>query len=238
MISFFGAGLDREVYDELAFRSISKKWLDNEVALFGTKWFDYRHMHPAEATYLYAHHLNQAFKNIWTKTISSKVGPDVKILKGEDLFKDNTKLKIAGVWHGRQVADVLGMPYDLFTQLAYYHATRFWQQKRLPNVSQLYSDRVVEMVSRDWTDRQGGALYVAEEPIYRNERYRGTAAQDAHHEWLMKIACLRANPAPYLGKFTFDDRVLPEEKIVSRFGADMAASARSYSMSSPVAAAL
>lgn len=223
---FIGQGLDQAAFDEKAVRFIRKDWLDREVPLFSTKWFDYRRMHPTEATYLYADHLIQAYRNAYRRNIDSRRGEHVRPFPKLDLF-DNPKATISAVWRGRQCADAIGMPYDLYLSQAYQFATRYWQQKHLPRPSQLYNDtRVVDPMVEYWNERKKAVLHFATSEHYKNDAYVGTAAQNAHHEWLMEHASVNGGSPNLVGRFVFKEAVLPESKAVARFGSEVVERAR------------
>ena len=51
---YFGSDLSVEDYERLRINHIQHSLALHEPALFDTKWFDYRFLHPTQATYLFA----------------------------------------------------------------------------------------------------------------------------------------------------------------------------------------
>lgn len=228
MAEFIGEGLSQGEYDELAFRFVRPAWLEREVPLFGLKWFDYRQLHPTQATYLYAHHLIEAYKGAYATNVDYTKAIYVVAFPNPDLFKNEQK-HITAIWRGRQCADAMGMPYDVYLKQAYQLGVRGWGSKNLPRPSQLYnSARIVEPMQAYWEERRQTTPLFAESDHYQNDRYIGTAAQNAHHDYLLEIAGRRIETRAFvLGTFIFDKMILPEVKAVAKFGADIVERARS-----------
>jgi len=208
-----------EEMDLLAYRYVQKKFLQFERLLAHTKWFDYRFLHAVEATKLYVAAFEKEYRAAYASTFSTLNAQYVKVTGWADMMKDMEKHKamFAGFWRGRQVADAMGMPYDLFIRLALKERLRFWKRRYMPNPSMLYSDIIVERVAELWKERQSARLYVGDHQNYRLHRYIGTQAQNDHHEWLFAQAQLRSNPQYQLARF-IKDELLPEEKVKTRVG--------------------
>lgn len=207
-----------ERYDEMAHVGIRKIWQQMELSLFTSKWFDYRFMHPSEATYLYAHHWERVYRRFYKMNVDAQRADVIKVFNKSNIFKD--KANLPGLWRGRQHADGLGIPYDLYITLAFKENLRFWNRSHLPRPQHCYSGRVIEAIQQAWPEHQAANLFYSRLPTYHNDNYAETNEQKAHHEWLMDQAGRRAAPAWVLGKFV-KDGILPIEKIVARFGDDM-----------------
>lgn len=205
--------------DALAMQCVRKDWQGYERGLFTSKWFDYRFMHPVHATYLYAHEWQIAHRQAFGRTFDRKAAEHIKLLKHEDIFACD-KAFLAGLWRGRQHADALCMPYDLYLQLALEAALKYWKQKYMPRPMHLYSANICESVVQRWEELQSAKLYVGAHVELRSYNYQGTDAQNAHHEWLLAQAMKRSNPVPCLTQF-YEDDLLPVEKIRVRFGDKM-----------------
>lgn len=230
-------------------RWIKSDWIAVEAALYRGKWFDYRFLNPVQATYLYAHQFVKAYRQAFATNIDGAAAKHVRPLDVEKLFvepeqaQDETpknfrkrvashRMRTAGIWRGRMVADAMGMPYDVYLELAFHWTLRYWQQRHLPRPSQLYSDLVVDRATIEWDARQQDQLFYSTLPQYRNEafaeaselianndRFEGTVlhSQNQHHEWILD-QCLgeRSNGLALLAQVVFRDRVLPIEKVRAR----------------------
>lgn len=215
------AVLTGEEMDLLAYRHVQKKYLAFERMLTNTRWFDYRFLHPVEATKLYVEAYEREYRAAYAATYSTLNAPYIRVVGWSDMMADmeikRMKELFAGFWRGRQHADVLGMPYDLYIRLAFKERLRFWKRRYMPNPTMLYSELIVERVGELWKERQSARLYVGDHQNYRLHRYIGSRAQNDHHEWLFAQAQLRSNPPYQLARF-IQDELLPEEKVKIRLG--------------------
>lgn len=221
-----------EDMDVFAHRYVQKKFLQFERMLAHTKWFDYRFLHPVEATKLYVEAYEKEYRAAYASTFSTLNAQYVKVTGWAEMIqkleeKRKYKELLAGFWRGRQVADAMGMPYDLYIRLAMKERLRFWKRRYLPNPTMLYSELIVERVAELWKERQSARLYVSDHHNYRLHRYIGTQAQNDHHEWLFSQAQLRSNPSYQLACFIRDE-LLPEEKVRTRFGEERFADIQTY----------
>lgn len=271
--TYFGDNLTWDQYDERMFR-ITRKWVDEERSLFSCKWFDYRQLHPAQATYLYAHDYINVFRRHYALNFdrSATEGPTpIRPWYMEDIFESGppqtaelrrvrTRLEnyrskgeaaavahvteklcaaekkiekrrnfvLSGLWRGRMVADMMGMPYDIFIDFSFAHRLRGWRQAHMPGPHMLYEFKFgIEVINDKWSERQASSIVTATNDIYRNDNYQNTRAQNDHHEWLFDQAMKRENAAPILARFV-KDNLLPREKIETRLGSDVLESVLSY----------
>jgi hypothetical protein len=213
------AGLSWEDYDVLAWTRINKEWLELERGLMTSKWFDYRFLHPVQATLVYANAFHKAYRAAFASTIDHRAAEHIRLFDEATLFEPESKahkIRLAGLWRGRQVADAIGMPYEVYCTMALKETLRYWKQRYLPQPAQIYSERIVERVVEAWAERQKAILMFSRLPIYRNERYLGTQPQNDHHEWLFTQAQLRADPVSWVGEFVRQE-LIPAAKVRSRF---------------------
>lgn len=189
-------GLSPDEAEVLTWDRIGMKWLKFERSLYDTKWFDYRFLTPLDATLLYIRAFHDAYRDAYRANFDRAVGDVIRVVTPQDFF-DNFERKhadLVGCWRGRQVADGLGMPYELYTSLAINFRLRYWKQRFAPKANMLYSEMIVEKVAEAWQDRQTARAYYSEHPNYRVENFRGTPAQIAHRQWLDVQARHRSDP--------------------------------------------
>lgn len=235
--TIFGTDLDRDRCDEIMFAYILKRMrvaaspsFSNykkfeemtgvETELFRVKWFDYRFLHPVQATYFYAHCYDRAYRAAFKRHVSHKTAEHIAVLKKEDLF-ENEKRFVGAIWRGRQIADALGAPYPLFLEAAIRHMLRYWRQKYLPRPEHLYTDRVLEAVSQEWTEAKRHRLFYADHHLYRAQHFIGTRDQTEHRDFLIEMADMRRDPTPLLTSFV-DKELLTIDWIAARSGQDVA----------------
>lgn len=216
----FGVDISRIDADRLASEFIRKDWIEIERALQTGKWFDYRFMNPTAATYLFAHEFTKAYRNAYKRNIDTIRGEFVTPLPA-DLFKAKARSTISGIWRARQVADAMGMPYDVYLSRAYHWGTRFWQQGHLPRAQQIYSELIKDRVAIDWDEYQRSRFYYSSKPHYMTVNYdERVKAQNDHHEHLFEQIARRGNRAALIAQFIYED-LLPIEKINSRLGPEL-----------------
>jgi hypothetical protein len=219
--TIYGLDTDTERCDLLMFRMIRKDYQEYEKPLFSSKWFDYRFMHPVQATYLYAHEFTLAYRRFFRSTISRAAAETIRIQKKEDLF-DCEKAYISAIWRGRQHADAMGIPYDAYIDFAMTKMLNNWNRSHLPQAATLYSGEVCEYVQAQWETRQGETPFIGKHPEFKLNRYVGTPHQNDHHEWLLAQVEKRQSASRIMLSQLYNDELLPMEKIVMRFGPDVA----------------
>jgi hypothetical protein len=221
-------------------RFIRKDWIDIERALMTGKWFDYRFMSPVAATYLFAHEFKKAYKLAYRKNIDTTRGEYVRPLP-DDLFDikglTTDKLKsrkrmISGIWRARQVADAMGVPYDIYLASAFHWTLRYWNQNYLPRPQHLYTDLVTDRTAIDWVEHQKVRFHYSKNPGYTNAKYVDLKVQNDHHEYLFEQIANRGNRPELLAAF-IDEDLIPLEKINSRLGSEIGQRAAALATNQP-----
>lgn len=196
---------------------------DLELDLFTSKWFDYRHMTPLQATGHYVEAFNEVYRRKYAENYDELAAENLKLSDLSTLIRRldipgkgaSTKATISAYWRGRQFADALGMPYVEYVTLAMDFRLRFWQQRYLPKPGHLYDDRLLEKISERWHELQAGRLYLAENPLYRASNYQGLPAQDDYHEWIMYQSTIRPGKHSFLAKMISRDQIT-YDKVAAR----------------------
>lgn len=200
-----------------------EKYRREENMLFSSKWFDYRELHVVHATYLFADAYRRAYKEAFARAFDRERAEHVKAHKGsEDIFDLGQKRSAdaTGYIRARQHADMLGMPYLEYARTAISWALRR-RRDYMPRPCHLYEYSLLTAIQATWQDRQKGKVFLAEAPIFRNGAYAALPMQDAHHEWILQQAALRANNLYYLQNALYEADVLLESKVEARFGRDV-----------------
>lgn len=214
--------------DILSYRRVSYENLltqDTELNAFATKWFDYREMTPLQATRHYIEAFGSLYRKHYRLNFDRKAAdyitvPTVDSVMGaltetKDAKSAKLKRTFNACWRGRVIADHLGMPYDVYIDLALEYRLSYWQRRHMPEPTQLYSEMVVEKTQERWEELQARKLYLSHEPVYMVQNYRGARHQDDYHEWLFKQAFMRSNPPEFIARFINEDR-LPLDKVQVR----------------------
>lgn len=77
-----------------------------------------------------------------------------KDISGAYIRANKARLKareeFSGFWHGRQIADALSMPYNIYINLVITKRLRNWCNRFLPRPIHLYRDIEVEYAQEKW----------------------------------------------------------------------------------------
>lgn len=190
-------GFDWQPYecDGLAVRFAPLNLLGEEAELFRKKHWDYRFLHPAQATQLFAHYYAQARKHAVERRTDIWVGRNMKGIKDPVIYNLDAR-SITGFWKARQMADRMGMPYDFYCEAAMLFAdVARWDN--LPTPIQLYSDNIPEhlrttdfavsmltYIGSKWLDRLGTSIPYATHEAYLIENFKGGVEQVAYLNFL------------------------------------------------------
>lgn len=175
--AFPGSDWTTEQCDALAVQFVPLNLLQEEADLFQTKFWDYRFLHPTQATQLFAHSYAQAKKHAVERRTDIWVGRNMKGIKAECIF-ELPQRTITGFWKGRQMADRLGIPYDFYCEYAMLFAdVARWEN--LPTATQLYSDSIpVHLRQTDYAVSM--VTYIGRAWIDRSETFNGYATHPAY----------------------------------------------------------
>lgn len=200
-LDFHGKELSRKDYEVLAYEHISQQLLDLEVGMFRTKWFDYRFMHPTEATYLFAHQYRLAYKRAVERARDMDKAVYSKGYRGTDIF-DLKPIEITGFWKARQSADRLGIDYEFYISEAMGYAIRFgW--KNFPRPQQLYSEKMTEYVEERWLEKLSAFTMLPKLEFFLNaDEYIGQHDQIEFQSYLMEQIKAKVHPTLALHNYT------------------------------------
>lgn len=208
-----------------------------EMDLFQSKWFDYRFMTPLQATRTYIQKYDDVYRQHYARNMDATAAKFVKTVSVDGIFAGlavpessthkKAKTQFTACWFGRQLADAMGMPYEIFIDLAFNIRLRYWNRAYLPQPQHLYSEMIEERAGDRWKELQAGRLYTSDHPAFIGANYSNLPVQNDYHEWLLSQALTRANPGEILGRFINQD-VLPAEKVKARVSEGIFNIARSY----------
>ncbi|PCI37995.1 MAG: hypothetical protein COB46_12440 [Rhodospirillaceae bacterium] len=201
-----------------------------EGPLFYTKWFDYRYMHPLDATQLFADKFVEISKEVHSRNFDIDEAEKMRFLSSKKLFEMKFR-SLTSLWQARQYADHIGVPYDFYLRRAFDHLLKRGARKKLPRPNQLHDEKTLKAVDEAWSAESKDPTarsFLAEDPRYRNEHYQGDPYQDEHHEWVIDIIRRRnkARTPLHIAQLCFEDRLVPEQKVIEAFGESLVETAR------------
>jgi hypothetical protein len=225
-----GIGLTADQYDEIALSLIKADLWAKESELMNTKWWDYRRLHPVEATYVFAYTYIEQFALRNRHRVDISRAPYIKPLKGKDPLLDNMK-QINSLVKARQFADEYGMPYAFHIK----HALKFADERDwvyLPRPSQLYSSKKsadettmrYEVVNA-WQIEKSRSIQYSRDDYFKIENFEGTDLQLEHQKNLIKQLRDRPFNRSLIGaEMVFGARVLDNKLYRLGLGEDQYAS--------------
>lgn len=191
--SFYGSALDNDQCEVLTIANIDRKLLSAEAGLFRKKWFDYRSLHPAMATYLFTHHFNRAYGD-FVGEYFDRNKRFMKAFKGKD-FMDAREKK--SFWKARQKADEMGVRYEFFAREAIgWCGENGWHQPPRPSHVASNPDILLH-VANSWENEQRTRVQWAKDPRFTAQEFAGSPDQVAYEEYL--LGRLKSRPHPHYG---------------------------------------
>lgn len=139
-------------WDIEVLRHVPLKHRLNEATLYSTKWWDYRPLHPAHATALFA----QAYGIAWRQASDRRFGCSSErwdlvsypfIDRSWNPFIE-AQARARGFWKARQYCDDGGMPYEFYCQQFFSKAEDYFEN--LPRPQEMYRRDVILPVLEDW----------------------------------------------------------------------------------------
>lgn len=176
------------------------------------KWFDYRPISSAEATYIFADWFSEIYREYYARIVDYNKAQTLKILP-DDIFDS---LKFTTIVHARVEADRLNCKYEFYIRNAF----DLWLArgyKRLPDIHEIYSESLTADIARLWWVRCDAVLQLAEHEFYFDDHWVGHPDQVAYHDYLIKIISQRENKHIVMAELIRKGH-LPQDIALGAFG--------------------
>ncbi len=180
-------------WDREVLRHIPLKQRQDEAELYQTKWWDYRPIHPAYATTLFA----QAYGRAWRGAHDRRFGCEERWDLVSYPFIDRTwnpfieaQPRARAYWKARRYCDEAGMPYEFYCQQFFNKAEDYFEH--LPRPQEMYRRDVIIPVLEDWELLSVSGMPQMPEHKDYLLRYNGADKQyqeqwqEAYENWLEK----------------------------------------------------
>ena len=214
LTDYFGNNLSQREY-WMAEMAIHEQHREDEAGLQQSRWFDYRNMLPAQATYLFAAIYRQEYLEAYKRQVDIRTVDQVCPLP-PDVFKSG---EITSIWLARREADRIGCKYEFYLRIAFARfAERGW--KNLPRPNQLYAEELTLDIADAWRRRCREVLQLAESPFFACDAYVAHPEQDAYHAWVVGQIKMREHKHLALAH-VLKNNVLPLELAGKEFGVDL-----------------
>ncbi len=179
-------------WDREVLRHIPLKDRQEEAKLYNSKWWDYRPIHPAHATALFA----QAYGQAWRQSTERRLGTNSYSWHLVPYpFLDQTwnpfleaKARAKAFWKSRRYCDEAGMPYDFYCNQFFDKAEDYFED--LPRPQEMYRRDVILPVLEDWELLSASGMYKMPEHEDYLLRYNNANKQhqvqwrEAYRKWL------------------------------------------------------
>jgi hypothetical protein len=195
-----------------------------ESLLFTRKWFDLRHLHPVQATYLFAEHYRLAVRRAYAKQKDVRTLDTVKGLDVEGLFSSR---ELTAVWRARQSFDAIGCRYEFgLDNIMNRFLQRGWHVFPRPN--QLYAEEVILDVRDAWLRECKSVIQLAKQERFLTQNYVGHPDQIAYQAWQVEQVRTRGgNRAMLVGRL-LQEHALSEQVVTAAFGASVLSQAKRF----------
>lgn len=183
---YFGGALSLPHYEVLTIQHIPAKERKDEASLMRSKWFDYRRLHPMQATYYFVKCYNDAYRDFTRMAIDAERAPYARGIKGHDFLEAREKLAF---WRLRRLCDQFGMPYHFFLSFAMR-----WLHKMVGD-GKVYAPRPAMLGKNEeliadallaWEEQCEVSLQIASDAYYRVSNFTGSDDQLAHEAFVIK----------------------------------------------------
>jgi hypothetical protein len=188
-VDFYGGGLTMRQYESFTLQKINPADRLDEPGLMLSRWFDYSQMHPAEATYLFAHFYKEQTRKFCEAYIDIRTAEEARAFTPDDIFNSRD---ITAMWLARVCADTVGAPYPFVLQFVQERAlARTFQCFPRPN--QLYGEEFELDLAAAWRDKVSISMQYSRLSRFQRSAYQGSIIQKRHHEFV--VGQIKKRPA-------------------------------------------
>lgn len=197
-----------------------------EAQLYDSKWWDYKMLHPLEATEKFVEAYVKARQAAFSRRIDKFRAPYVKVLEREH-FLECKKNVITGFWRSRRKVDEVGIPYDFWcTHAIKYAERRDW--KNMPHPWQLTGTKpkfeddisMSDYVISQWLESTRTRFHYSTHDYYKSENYRSTPHQSKHQIAILRhiMSKPKSLQTMLIADFAITERLLNHDAVIKMFG--------------------
>lgn len=186
--------------DAFVLQNIEPSMRDEESALMETKWWDYRTMHPTQATAYFVSQFYATAQRYARRKMEEKYERLYGFRANSYDFRKESTATIRGWWRARQAADAIGCPYNVFAWAIIeqfrnnYHLFKTTKtgKQQLPFPVQMYSKPMIDAALRLWEERQKIEFVLPENELILGGKIHWFSPEMEQH--YLKYAASRQNP--------------------------------------------
>jgi hypothetical protein len=220
----YGSALTPADCEMLALSRIDQSLRVAESLLYTRKWFDTRHLHPVQATYLFADEYRQAVRRAYAFQKDVRTLDTVKGFDVEGLFESR---ELTAMWRARQAYDAVGCRYSFaLDAIMKRFCDRGW--KVFPRPNQLYAEEIVLDVRDAWNRECKAITQLAKHDRFRSENYAGHPDQIAYQAWQIAQVNSRGGNRAMLVARLLQEHALSDRTVIAVFGPSALAQAQRF----------
>jgi len=222
--TFYGSALTVADCEMLALTRVDPSLRVAEALLYTRKWFDVRHLHPVQATYLFAHEYAEAVRRAYARQKDIRTLEKVRGFDVESLFASR---ELTAMWRARQAFDAIGCRYEFALEFIMKRfCDRGWRVFPRPN--QLYAEEIVLDVRDAWHRECKAVTQLAKHERFDTRNFTGHPDQLAYQAWqIEQVGTRGGNRAMLLGRL-LQERALSEQTVTEAFGASVLAQSKRF----------
>ena len=180
-------------------KMIASKYLEREPELSASRWVAYGYLSALECTELFCRAYIDCYRHYYEKYRDALTAEEQRPMHAELLL--NAPGEITSLWHARQHADELGMPYENYLSAVMEWATSQRSRKEFPRPNQLYRAEQVKAASDRWEKYQGVvALF---DDSWDDRFFQQNSVLEPPRRKAIQIALKRAKDRPTSADRTF-----------------------------------
>lgn len=159
---------------------IEKSLLAREPEIENLAFIKYRYLSAYQKTELFTRTYDAAYRDKHAQYFDRREAVDARPIDPD--FARNSPAELSSLWHARQEADILGIPYDFFIRQGMESAINRWNDKRVPRPNQLWGKSQRADITAAWVNHVGTGGHLPRDEWdtrFKAESFRGEAPQEA-----------------------------------------------------------
>lgn len=223
-MNYIGSTISRDDSWLLELTQVPEELREEESSLMQSRWFDYRNLLPAQATYRFAFYYDTIYRDYFAMTRDIESSEEAMSRVVDDVFKGSDLISI---WKARQDADRIGCKYTFYLSFIF---RRVWDRghRMLPRPNQLYSEELSLDIKDAWEHALQNSLQLADAGFLKPGQYCGHPDQDAYYTYLADQAKKREHQHMILSRLVFREKLLPREFASKYFSSDVLTRAENF----------
>lgn len=213
---FYGDDLTQEEYECKTLAHFPPSLRKTESRLFNTKWFDYRRLHPLQATYYFVDCYKKRTKFFYERFVGQAIAQKTKGVKKAD-FLDGKEA--SSFWRLRQLVDSMGVEYVSFFQwMEAFFASYPQKDNYYPRPYRFFlKDKELWLALRQ-DFYEAPEIHFAKDPFFTPERFCGHAYQLEYEKYIVrKILTKQVRQADILSSAMYRKNALRLEAALLSF---------------------